>query len=185
MLRSIFTLGAAAAGLLALTGPAVSAPVEWKVADGGNGHFYELLAHSSFGWDDARSLALSLGGYLATVTSIEEMAFLDGVNDLNVIAFLGGSDEAVEGTWRWMDGPEAGAAFTYTNWNPGEPNNLGNEDYLMAYGYNTWNDVPLGFGASFSLVEYDSLSADVPLPAAAPLLLAGLGLIAAAGRRRR
>ena len=49
---------------------------EWKVEDGGNGHFYAvkwLGQGSSFATADAE--AILLGGYLATLTSPEETAF--------------------------------------------------------------------------------------------------------------
>jgi len=42
--------------------------------------------------------------------------------------WLGGTDQAVEGTYQWIDG----APFSYTNWWNGEPNNSGNEDFMWA-----------------------------------------------------
>jgi hypothetical protein len=32
-----------------------------------------------------------------------------------------------EGTWKWV----TGETYSYTNWNSGEPNNAGNEDYVQ------------------------------------------------------
>jgi len=50
------------------------------------------------------------------------------------------TDEVTEGTFKWANGE----AVTYTNWAPGEPNNLGNEDYAEFNfgGVGKWNDHP-------------------------------------------
>lgn len=58
--------------------------------------------------------------------------------------WIGGSDAGDEGNWTWRNGLEAGQAFTYTNWNLGEPNNCcDGEDYIhVTWGHITgvWND---------------------------------------------
>ena len=42
--------------------------------------------------------------------------------------------------WKWVDG----TSLTYENWNSGEPNNSGQEDYGHFTGGNhQWNDLPL------------------------------------------
>jgi hypothetical protein len=51
---------------------------------------------------------------------------LIGYNDLNT-----------EGTFVW----HSGDAATYSNWNSGEPNNAGNEDYTTIETSGGWNDV--------------------------------------------
>jgi tRNA (Thr-GGU) A37 N-methylase len=69
-----------------------------------------------------------LSGYLATVTSAAENAFVTNRAGIGLETWIGGSDEAVtrtvvapttdiagkEGQWRWVDGPEAGLIF----WRP-------------------------------------------------------------------
>src|SRR5262249_23259674 len=52
------------------------------------------------------------------------------------------TDAAMEGTFVWV----SGEPVTYTNWNPGEPNNSGgNENYTEMLGSNgQWNDQPDG-----------------------------------------
>ena len=78
-------------------------------------HYYEFVAEDDVSWPDARSDALSathcgLQGYLASITSKEEQDFLfarfakptGGV----AAGWVGGTDEATEGTWVWVDGPE-------------------------------------------------------------------------------
>jgi hypothetical protein len=49
--------------------------VQWKVSDGGNGHWYEAVIATGT-WTDAQSAASVAGGYLATVTSEGENNFI-------------------------------------------------------------------------------------------------------------
>lgn len=89
-----------------------------------NGHFYQyvLASDSVLTWDQsfaAASASSYLGhqGYLATITSKDEQAFIEGI--LGSFTFegsyvdfaIGGSDRSVEGEWRWVNGPEAGTQF--------------------------------------------------------------------------
>jgi hypothetical protein len=180
-------------------GPLQAAPVEWSVGSGGNGHWYELVSGTPVSWTEASSAAagmtnLGRAGHLVTVTSAEEWAFLvDTVNPSGARAWLGGSDAASEGVWRWTGGAEAGETFWiggrggvaagYHAWNPLEPNNASNEDYLAGWWTrDAWNDL----GASWSLGAYVvEFTAAVPAPAALPLMLGGLGALAVGARRRR
>ena len=125
------------------------------------GHYYEYVSNPGITWNNARTLAqtytyFGLQGYLATITSPEE-AQLSGEQAAGA-GWIGGSDEAAEGVWRWMTGPEAGTIFwnggingsspNYANWNTNEPNNCcGGEDYahITAPGIGvdgSWNDLP-------------------------------------------
>ena len=132
------------------------------------GHYYEYVS-GSYSWAGARTLALGktfngLSGYLANLTSADENSFVK--TKIGTDVWIGGSDEGTEGVWKWMDGPEAGITFwnglstgsapsgKYANWNAGEPNDAGNEDYAQFY-VNTgkWNDLPSGSRLGF-LVEY-------------------------------
>lgn len=181
--------------LAAVAATAAGAPAAAATQWAGNGHYYEYFG-GSFGWNAARAAALASSfngqqGYLVTITSAGENAFLAGLTGNT--AWTGGSDEVTEGTWRWMDGPEAGTAFwingvtqTYANWNGGEPNNVGNEDYLHFNfgGSGGWNDVPAGFTHGY-IVEYGGLGAYVPEPSAWALLILGFGAVGGALRRTR
>jgi len=151
-----------------------SAPVR----NAGNGHYYELVT-GVFTWDQAFAGAqtrsnLGRTGYLVTITTAQEEAFLQAQGFYNGQAvWAGGSDNAQEGIWQWVSGPETGSVFftttggcaIYCNWDPGEPNNAGgSENYLMIYGTTTgrpignWNDVNVnnGFVNGGYIVEYDN-----------------------------
>ena len=51
---------------------AQSTAVQWRVADGGNGHWYELVYEGHPSWTQAMLLAEQRGGHLATLTSQSE-----------------------------------------------------------------------------------------------------------------
>ncbi len=146
-----------------------------------NGHYYEFVnAGGAVSWTAARDAAAArnyfgLQGYLVTVTSAAESSFVS--SKLQGQGWLGASDETVEGDWRWVTGPEAGQQFwqglgnggsvvggKYNNWNPGEPNNAGNEDYGQFLLNGKWNDLPLNPGSiSGYVVEYGGLQSDPTL----------------------
>lgn len=126
--------------------------VQWRVEDGGNGHWYKLVIQAMT-WDEAKVEAEKLGGYLATITSAEESAFLEAhvpIRGGDYIGIGGRQDPAglePDGGWGWMTGESWG----YVNWVPGEPNDAGNEDCLSVleeswgYGY-MWIDFWCGQG---------------------------------------
>lgn len=143
-------------------------------------HYYEFVAAPGICWNDARAAAAArsyqgLQGYLATVTSPSETSLLQ--NRSAGQFWLGASDEALEGEWRWQTGPEAGQLFwrggpngtavaytnpngtvtNYANWSPGEPNNYQNQYRPEGENYATlyagpgarWNDLnQCGTGAA-------------------------------------
>ena len=106
-----------------------------------NGHFYKLVT-GSFNWHPADNFANATGGYLVTITSTGENNFVRGLLAARGVgdAWIGATDRGVEGTFAWSGGPEAGNPITYSNWRSGEPNDLGNEDYVQIGLDGRWND---------------------------------------------
>lgn len=156
--------------------------MQWSEAEGGNGHWYQYV-ETLLTWAEARAEAearshLGLPGYLATITSADENAFILSMTPPNV--WVGGTDERDEGVWEWAGGPEVGEVFwtrqdgtvTYADWGGYEPNNAWREppgeDYLLAhalYATGTWADAgvpPNPNGAFGYVVEYSDVT---PLPA--------------------
>lgn len=210
-----------AATALLLTSPVLhAAPVQWTAAAGGNDHWYEYVSTGNIfapiGFDAARGAAwasshMGQGGYLATITSAEEQTFIQSSFSFLLgfgnsgTAWLGASDAAVEGEWRWLDGPEAGQLLGYTNWLPGHPaNGPGQEQYdLLAFSISNnvvgqapvygWTSVPMNGGAFGYIVEYGTASADPdpdpndpnPVPEPSGALMAATALLLAGVQRRR
>ena len=111
-----------------------------------NGHSY-YRSTGTANWTTARSNCVAMGGHLVTVTSSGENAFLFG---LWPSGWIGLTDEVTEGTWKWV----TGETFSYTNWNSGEPNNSGNEDYIQFVGSGKWNDLNNSSSLAY-VIEFD------------------------------
>ncbi len=150
--------------------PARGTTIANVIYNSANGHYYKWVA-SSGTWGTAKSGASALGGYLASVTSASEQSFIVGsVAQSNTAFWIGGTDEQTEGTWTWVNGD----SFGYTNWNSGEPNNSGNEDYLMMNTNGTWNDWNASGANPGYVVEWDTNPNIPPIPNDPTLLTAVL-----------
>ena len=151
----------------------------------GNGHYYEYISAPGIEWQDAADAAAArslygLQGYLATVTSAEENAFIAPM--LGGEGWIGASDADVEGNWTWVTGPETGMAFwqglsegtpqngEYNNWSSNEPNNAGDENYAHFLSDGTWNDYNFTNDAIDGyVVEYGGMAGGALTLEAAPL----------------
>lgn len=183
-----------------------AAPVEWKLEDGGNGHFYEAFAPGPVSWTDASAAATSLGGYLATITSDAENDFIFSLIDSDGYwqEFTRGDGQlqthgpwigllqtpgSIEpnGGWAWV----SGELFAFSAWATDEPNGQNLEDFGQFFGGPAdgsvrqpfWNDhrdeavVPEN-GPIAYVVEFSA----APEPTNASLLLIALMSLTKPGR---
>ncbi|KAM4034456.1 pulmonary surfactant-associated protein D-like [Anomaloglossus baeobatrachus] len=88
-------------------------------------------------YDESKALCLKAGGELATPRNAEENnAVLEIAQYYNLFPYLGITDIQTEGTFRYPDGK----SISYRNWNPGEPNQHGDEDCVEINLNGKWND---------------------------------------------
>ncbi len=180
---------AVAAALSLVAGTAHAAVVTY-----GGSEYQVVTTASDVDWLEARAQAQVLpgGGWdLATVGDVGENDFLVGLLSLALPErshfWIGATDVAVEGSWQWIDA----TPWVYANWHGGEPNNSGGVEHYLAYdlrgGVYRWNDVPLDLKAAYPNQDYVVgfiAERPIPVPAALPLLLAGLAGFGVFARRR-
>ncbi|MBI5848814.1 MAG: hypothetical protein HZB31_12880 [Nitrospirae bacterium] len=138
----------------------LAVPIYAQVYNPANSHYYELI-DNSLTWYEARDAAVTMfyngrQGHLATITSSDENAFVvsqwPGIGNGTEV-WIGGTDEASEGDWRWI----TGETWSYDNWNSGEPNNVGSGENCLDYkddGAQGWNDAACD-SQFWYLVEYE------------------------------
>jgi hypothetical protein len=146
----------------------------WPVSAGGNGHYYEAVVSPGINWYEASNVATNKRGYLATITSREENAFVYSMIRTNAALWdrrptgnswgpwIGGFQPPgslePDGGWCWV----TGEPFVYANWCAGEPNNNhGTEDRIHFWGEQAdvgevWNDRPASDGVEGLVIEYET-----------------------------
>lgn len=127
---------------------ALAVDIPGVVYDASSGSYYKVYT-TAVTWTQAKAAAISVGGHLAVITSSSENSFIVSSVGISTDSWIGGTDEASEGTWVWV----TGETWNYTSWNSGEPNNVGNEDYCSIKPNGTWNDLPSSSTAPY-VVEW-------------------------------
>jgi Lectin C-type domain/Dockerin type I domain len=120
--------------------------VEWPVAQGGNGHYYQAkLRAAQLGWNAAQSDAVATGANLVSIESAGEQSFTKSLMRPYSNAYWIGLSQAagsVEplGGWSWLNG----SALNYAAWQPGQPDNANsNQHYgamLLTSNLSNWSD---------------------------------------------
>ena len=147
----VVALGAA----LAIGDASHAQAVQWRVEDGGNGHWYQREG-LAVDWPEAQSRATQRGGHLVSIRSSDEYTFLNqAIGIQNDLFWTGGfqqPDSCEPGCgWQWV----TGEPWDYTNWNWSEPSNsLGEEHWMECYPGGLWND--RGAGPLVSVVEWSA-----------------------------
>lgn len=171
MMRAAVMLGA-----MGLAGASAQAEVfVAPLGPGGDYRVYQTI-NTSLTWTAAQADAqtrlesifgIGTAGRLVRVDSAAENAFVQAISQ-GSNRWLGGTDQTTEGTWYWVDNTGADnvhfwngsvggtpVAGVYANWNGGEPNNSGNEDYVeMRAGDGLWNDLN-STQSKFYVVQWD------------------------------
>ncbi|MGE4182002.1 MAG: C-type lectin domain-containing protein [Limisphaerales bacterium] len=95
----------------------------------------------AYTWHDAHAYALSVGADLVAINDAAENAWLVTTFPSELF-WTGGTDQAAESVWVWTNGDP----WSYTNWNPGEPNDATEEEWLHINwgGPGGWNDFESG-----------------------------------------
>ena len=122
------------------------------LSDGAEASILEVVTGGPYTWLQAESDATARGGRLAVfATAAQWQAFVQSMNSSVGQGWIGLTDEASEGQWRWIDG----SLPNFTNWYPGEPSG-GYENYALWYGANAsrrWNDAGGGTTLSHYALE--------------------------------
>ena len=153
------------------TSPVQTIPILNK----GNNHYYSIISGFN-SWAEAfeatKTLSFNgLQGYLATITSTQEDAFVvDNLvstikppKDSGAVG-LGGSSTGTAGTWKWVNGPENDQVFNYVNWNVTQGNGTATTSFV-AYSLSNFSWNPLDINKSITspnsylgfVVEYGGL----------------------------
>jgi hypothetical protein len=183
-------------GLMLACGAAHGVPVQWTVASGGNGHFYDRVDQTNLTFDQARTAAAALSftgmpGHLVifeTPTYAAELSFVNanvyapGVQSSRMYWVGASSPSGNSGTYNWVDATAVPQSIS-DQWNIDHFEGAGTEGIGFFQPNTTlWDYIATNSSAAVSgyVVEYD-----VPEPATASLLGAALGVGAVASRRRR
>ncbi len=151
MLNKITGVTAAAVvGIAATVAGAQSAAVQWKVEDGGNGHWYQFNPNH-VNWAVTRSAAMVAGGDLACVGSLSENAFVRSLIPTGDAGYLGAIRTSTG--WQWV----SGEAWNYEKWNPGEPNgSTVGEVVWLERDSGGWNDHTQANSIQGSIIEWSA-----------------------------
>ena len=94
-----------------------------------NGHAYQLF-NEQISWPDAEKSCEDMGGYLACIELETENIFLySKIKDIRGSIFIGATDKAREGDWKWVNG----SILTYSNWIGEQPNPYHGDNHWAAF----------------------------------------------------
>ena len=135
--------------------------VQWTVASGGNGHWY-YFDQNVLHWEPHRDHAVSLGGYLATITSAAELQFIE-----SDVIYVQGSDIWLGCHSQWPASPVwiTGEQFSFAKWLINQPNWGGgyaveicgrSTNCTPQFGWSVESESDLGWAGNKSIIEWES-----------------------------
>ncbi len=151
-----------------------------------NGHSYRLVnGHVDWLTAKAEAEAAMLGGQPGHLVTISDQAEADWLVSQfpNTRPWIGLFHDTTDpnysepgGGWVWV----TGEPLTYTNWAPGEPNNIsgsgGAEDYAEMFGSTEWNDAELNhLNTNSYIIEWD-MGGGLGMPFCDPMDINSTGL---------
>uniref|UniRef100_W6MNH1 C-type-lectin-like-9 protein n=1 Tax=Pagurus bernhardus TaxID=174397 RepID=W6MNH1_PAGBR len=112
----------------------------------GDGREYHVNTESEVSWEDAQAWCKKRGANLAQPTDnlntfMKEVAQRVPVKQGNVRVWLGATDLAQEGEWRWLSGRPVD--HFNTPWGENNPSNSGNLEHCMEIQIETFSEVTL------------------------------------------
>jgi hypothetical protein len=113
----------------------------WTAADGLR---CLQVVQEALNWSDAQDACADLGGELAriedSVENDEVAAYAESIYSAAATLeyWVGLNDLSTEGSYAWPDG----GPVSFTDWAPGEPNDVGGEDCVQVEFSRGWNDMP-------------------------------------------
>jgi Skp family chaperone for outer membrane proteins len=116
-------------------GNAASDAVEFR------GHRYQFM-DDKLTWHMAKARCEELGGHLVTIENPAELAFIATLAKGRV-AWLGGTDEQIEGEWEWVTGEP------WTQGTKGFDDKDGSQHWLRIDGKGKWDDGDAGWRMAF------------------------------------
>ena len=178
-MKQLMAIGVAAA---VSAGASAQDAVQWRVVDGGNGHWY-LPVYEFVSSPTAHAAAVARGGYLATFLSAQENAFIAALglpfsnNGVIYSYWIGGIRTDSSSPWTWA----TGEPWTFSNFDIYEPNGCCGSDvrFLVMRAHpgsegrwddtsvnGNWDGTPLPFIIEYSadcnadgLVDYGQIRA--------------------------
>jgi len=152
--KNLARMAAAMTAAVTANGALAGDAVQWRVADGGNGHWYEFVSGTNVpggpNFDAQDNACASRGGYMATIESVQEWDFFRAAAPTSGGYWIGlRSDRCVN--WRWSTGGTLG----FSEWGSAScgagpyPNNCSSSNLRAAAGNRfdcgwMWDDYPQG-----------------------------------------
>lgn len=106
-------------------------------------------------WSNAVVACQETGANLVSINSAGENDFVSDICGQSS-CWIGLNDAVTEGDYKWVDG----SSFVYSNWDAGQPNPSGSEDYIAMSHIGKWHDHVVS--ASFYVI------CEMPMPTVAP-----------------